>query len=216
MDQVRAAVSVARRVCIIFGALTAIGCQRTGEAAPVQTPPQDTSYRSQPGYVVDSILPLDEALRRFRVGIHSVPTRLEGGASTRSGLVGAFAQALERGDTSSLRSLAVDRAEFAYLNYPRSIYTRPPYEQSPAVVWLQLTLGGDKGLRRAVNRFGGQPIQLLGESCNPTAVREGELRLWRGCVMRFVVGKDTLTRRLFGPIIERDGRFKFASYANQL
>jgi hypothetical protein len=116
----------------------------------------------------------------------------------------------------TLRRLAIDRAEFAYLVYPGSIYTRPPYRQPPDITWLQLTLAGDKGLRRAVTRYGGQPVRLLGESCAAPAERDGGVRLWRHCDMRFVVGTDTLTKRLFGVILERDGRYKFASYANQL
>jgi hypothetical protein len=41
--------------------------------------------------------------------------------------------------------------------------------------------------------------------------------LWDECVLRFrgAVG-DTVNRRLFGSIIERRGRYKLVSYANDL
>src|SRR5690242_11835693 len=104
MDEVRAAVVSLRAPLSVLGALVAIGCQRAGDAAEVKgtnavAVAPDTSYRTQPGYVVDSILSPDEALRRFRVGIHERPVRFEGGATSRNALVRTFARALETRDT---------------------------------------------------------------------------------------------------------------------
>jgi hypothetical protein len=48
-------------------------------------------------------------------------------------------------------------------------------------------------------------------------VVEGENRLWRNCRVRRVrAAGDTASGRLFGVILERHGRFKFASYGNDL
>jgi hypothetical protein len=178
---------------------------------------QDSIVRSQPGYVVDSARPIEEALRRFRADIKDTPSVLTGGARSREALVAAFARAVERGDSAALRRMAMTRAEFAYLVYPSSAHTRPPYRQQPEMVWLLLSAAGDKGLRRLVERRAGEPFGLVRVECPNRPVTEGENRLWGGCLVRRVqAGADTTTERLFGPIIERRGRFKFYSYGNAL
>jgi len=46
---------------------------------------------------------------------------------------------------------------------------------------------------------------------------EGANRLWHACrVRRTAEAGAALEQRLFGSIIERDGRYKFVSYANGL
>jgi hypothetical protein len=178
---------------------------------------QDSIVRSHPGYVVDSALPIEEALRRFRADINDTPTVLSGGARSRDALVAAFARAVERGDSVALRRMAMTRAEFAFLVYPSSQYTRPPYQQQPQIVWILLSAAGDKGMKRLVERRAGEPFGLLAHDCPAPPASEGENRLWRGCVVRRMrPPADTATERLFGPILERGGRFKFYSYGNEL
>lgn len=178
---------------------------------------QDSIVRSQPGYVVDSALPIEEALRRFRADIKDTPTALAGGERSREALVAAFARAVERGDSVALRRMAMTRAEFAFLVYPPSRYTRPPYRQQPEVVWLLLSAAGDKGMKRLIERRTGERFNLVAHDCPTPPAVEGENRLWRGCVVqRIRPPADTVTERLFGPIISRGGRFKFYSYGNEL
>jgi hypothetical protein len=178
---------------------------------------QDSIVRSQPGYVVDSALPIEEALRRFRTDVKDTPTVLVGGERSREALVAAFARAVERGDSVALRRMAITRAEFAFLVYPSSQYTRPPYRQQPEIVWLLLSAAGDKGMKRLVERRKGERFSLAAHECPTPPAVEGENRLWRGCVVRRIrPPADTVTERLFGPIIARGGRFKFYSYGNEL
>lgn len=178
---------------------------------------QDSILRAQPGYVIDSAIPIEEALRRFRSDLSPAPVRLTGGRPTRTALVEAFAQAVERGDSLSLREMGMSRAEFAYLVYPFSRYTRPPYRQQPEITWLLLAAAGDKGIRRLVERRAGQPFRVIGHDCPREPEVEGDNRIWRGCtVRRLRAFGDTVSERLFGPIIERGGRFKFYSYGNEL
>jgi EAL domain-containing protein (putative c-di-GMP-specific phosphodiesterase class I) len=52
--------------------------------------------------------------------------------------------------------------------------------------------------------------------CDPITVREGRNVRHAGCLLRLVDEKgDTVTKRYFGSIIERNGRYKFLSYTNQ-
>ena len=44
---------------------------------------QDSINRAQPGYIVDSILPMDEQLRRFRAGLKESPRALNGTAHSK-------------------------------------------------------------------------------------------------------------------------------------
>lgn len=174
----------------------------------------DSAVGGVPGRVVDSARSLDDDLRRFRANIPVAPTRFRGGAESRESLVLGFIDALARADTVTVAGMALTRAEFAYLTYPSSPYTRAPYRQSPEIVWLLLQAEHDKGLTRLLRRTGGRRIDYLGHRCDADALREGPNRLWRGCRVRVRIGDEAPEdRRLFGVIIERDGHFKFANYS---
>lgn len=178
------------------------------------TAPGDTSYRLRPGYVVDSLRPIEEELRRFRGGLAPVRA-FEGGAPSVAELVDRVVRGVARRDTAALRALALTRAEFAWLVYPDSRYTRPPYRQAPGLVWLQLERAGGTGLRRLLDRLGGQTLRPAGHRCDGAPEVEGGVRLWRGCRVALVRAPgDTTRARLFGVVVERDGRFKIANYAN--
>ncbi len=79
---------------------------------------------------VDSILPREEALRRFREGLRA-PANLTPAASTRKELIAAFLHAVEVRDTAALRSLTLTREEFAYFYYPSTPTSMPPYGLGP-------------------------------------------------------------------------------------
>jgi hypothetical protein len=193
-----------------------LGCDRgtTGTAAQGTA---DSSTGALPAQVVDSVLPIEEELRRFRADIPGAPTEFTGGTTSRRALVESFVRAVERADTAALAEMVQSRAEFAHLTYPSSPYTRPPYRQSPQVTWMLLQNAGVTGLRRVVDRLAGRPVGYLDYECDAEPLVEGENRLWRNCRVRRVrAPADTVTGRLFGVILERNGRYKFASYANDL
>lgn len=176
---------------------------------------QDSLNRAQPGYIVDSILPVEEQLRRFRVGLTEVPSRLVGGEANREELVREFMRRLEASDTASLIRMTVSKAEFAYLVYPESPNSRKPYQQSPDLVWLQHSAASGTGLTRLLERLSGSGIRVHSLTCDPKPLREGSNRIWRNCAVRFAARSgESKTLRLFAGIIEREGRFKILSYAN--
>ena len=169
-----------------------------------------------PGYVVDSALPPEETLRRFRLGLDPM-TRFDDGATrSRNALVQRFARAVAKGDTAALRGMSLSRGEFAYLYYPSTQYLHPPYEMAPDVLWRLMHARSESGRKRLVARVGGTEIRVAGYDCEPTPEVEGSNRLYKQCTIRFRrAGADSVERRrLFGSIIERDGRYKFVSYAN--
>jgi hypothetical protein len=174
---------------------------------------QDSINRAQPGYIVDSILPVAEELRRFRADIPTRARRLEHGAPSIDSLVARFADALARHDTTALARLAVTRSEFAYLIYPSSRHARAPYRQKPQIAWMLLQGASNQGATRLLGRLAGAELKMLGHHCIDAPEVEENNRLWQ-CSVRSASAGETTSRRLFGAIVERDGRFKFLSFAN--
>lgn len=188
-----------------------------GRADSIARAHQDAINRTLPGYVVDSILPVEEELRRFRGAIGgTIVVGLKGGSSTRVALVKRFVRALVLRDSADLGAMLLTPREFADLVYPESPYTRPPYRQSPGLVWNQIQNPSGAGLTRLIRRLSGQPLPYDGHSCEAKPDRQGRNLIWTGCVVRLVdPSGDIRKNRLFGSIIEREGRFKFVSYVNE-
>ena len=126
-------------------------------------------------------------------------------------------RALERADTADVRRMMMTRAEFAYLYYPGSAFTRRPTRQEADLAWFLHMRESGKGASRALARYGAAPLRLVDHDCEPEPVVEGENRLWHGCRVRIVGAQgDSARLRLFGPILERDGMFKLYSFSNDL
>lgn len=168
--------------------------------------------------VVDSIFPVEEEIRRFKAARGNVSTsELEHASASRDELVRRFMRGLEARDTAELRAMALSATEFIDLYYPTSIYSKPPYKQSPELVWMLIQQSGEKGIGRALQRYGGTDQKFEGYECDAEPLTSGENRVWEGCVIRWSPAQDIPSPiRLFGPIIERDGKLKFISYANDL
>ena len=178
---------------------------------------RDSVVSSRPGYVIDSILPVEEEIRRFQATAGTRPLTLAHGATSRTTLVAQFVRALERSDKGGLASLVVDRAEFAFLIYPTSPNAAPPYRQSPELVWLTRSAANTKAAQRVLARVGGRSIRYAGFTCPDSATRHGTNTIWAGCTVELLSGGgDTTSLRMFGPIVQREGRFKFLSLTNAL
>ncbi|MEO8333374.1 MAG: hypothetical protein ABI664_00275 [bacterium] len=205
------------------------GCDRSDEAFAANTPAdsvrvdslararQDSINRTLPGYVVDSILPVEEELRRFRAALPGdSATAFTGGSKSREALVRRFVKALVANDTSDLQAMAVHGREFADLYYPESPYTHPPFRQSPALAWSLIQNPSTSGLTRLVRRLGGKPMSYVSHNCDAKVLHEGRNTRYAGCIITIVDAEGkTVTKRYFGSIVERDGQYKFMSYTNQ-
>jgi len=178
----------------------------------------NSDARAQPRAerVVDSVLPREEALRRFREGLGPVAS-LAGSAPSLDSLVARFVRAVSASDTAALAGLAVTRAEFAYLYYPTAAQGRPPYDLEPGLMWFMLFEHSNQGVNRALRVQGGRPMVPAGYDCGSGPQREGKNVLHGPCVVRWTDERgDTLAERLVGRVLERNGRFKVLSYANEL
>ncbi|HEU0079467.1 MAG TPA: hypothetical protein VFQ76_17555 [Longimicrobiaceae bacterium] len=180
--------------------------------APAAAAPTPTV---RPAAYVDSARTIAEDLRRFRVGLEPVAA-LEGGAASRDALVRGFVEAVESRDTVAAVRMVMSRREFAYLYYPHTPLAAPPREMSPQLAWFLMLQNSEKGITRVFRRLGGAPLGYRGHACDPRPAVQGPTRVWKRCVVRRVTEQgDTTAQALFGGIVERDGRFKFLSYANE-
>lgn len=190
-------------------------CGASAPAAETAQAAAESAAPSPPPVYVDSILPIEEELRRFRTTAGAAPAGLEPAARSRDELVRGFVRAVERQDTAYLRDMLMDRAEFAYLYYPHSEFVRPPMQLAPDLVWMQFQMNGQKGIVRALRRRGGRDSGYTGYECGAAPKKQGGNTIWDECVLKIAVQGDTVRERWFGSIVERDGRFKFVSYANR-
>jgi hypothetical protein len=165
--------------------------------------------------VVDSAIPVEIALERFRGGL-ARPAGLTGGANSREELVRGFVAALEARDTAALRRMVLQKDEFAWFYYPTSHFSRPPYELPPGLLWFQMQGQTEKGASLLLSDRAGSPLGYVGHAC-ATERREGDNSISGSCVLRRVTSAgDTVGDRLFGLVLERGGMYKFVSYANKL
>jgi hypothetical protein len=163
---------------------------------------------------VDSFVPPEEALRRFRAPLGPAPTRLAGGEAGRERLARAFVRAVAARDTAALNRLLLSRAEFAWLYYPSSALRAAPYELDPQMAWYQLRTQSEKGIARVLDRMGGDAFVYRGLDCPPAPRRERANLVWDGCVLRYALDGQAQRRRLFGGIVARAGAYKFVGYGN--
>jgi hypothetical protein len=199
----------------LISALTAVAVLWACRPAPEASARTSGTATTTAG-VVDSAIPREEALRRFRQGIPPVDT-LTGGADSRDALVRGFVAAVEQADTATLRRLLMTRQEFAWIYYPDNPQGLPPYDLSPGLLWFLLDNRGAIGLSHLMQERVGTPLRYVRYQCDSLPSMEGENRVWGPCVIaRRQAGGDLLLERLFGPILERRGRFKFVNYANKL
>ena len=134
---------------------------------------QDSINRASPGYVVDSVLPVEEEIRRFRAAVGGDPAvELRDASESRAELVKRFVRDLAAGDSADLKRAMISPREFVDLIYPTSPNTHPPYRQSPAFVWMQISGQSASGLTRALQRRARQQLTYTGHECDPKVARQ--------------------------------------------
>jgi hypothetical protein len=204
--------SLGRTSAIAISTVLVVGCSE-----PAETPQAAATAPPHVETRVDSIIPIEEAIRRFKSGLPPGPpaVALEGGTSSRDELVQQFIHAVEVTDTAALVRMNLNAREFIDLYYPFTKFTKPPYQLDPAVVWLMLRENSEKGLRRIVQRMAGLPFGYEGYACAEPATVEGDNRIWENCRLKRSTGEPREIR-LFGGIIERAGHYKIFTYANDM
>lgn len=185
---------------LLAALLAGCGTERAAEAAPAGP--------------VDSIRPPEEALAAFRAGMAPVDS-FSGGAPSLDSLVAGFARALEESDTAAIRDLVLSRAEYAYLYFPSLQRMNPGLNMQPEVMWLLHGQDSLKGITRVMRRLAGGQARFGAYACEDAPQVEGENRYWHRCTVEVIApDADSSRIQLFGSVVERGGRYKFVSYAN--
>ena len=199
-----------RAVLLLAIGAAAAACARDAEQA---TPAADLP----PGYVIDSALPIDTLLARFRATLPDSPTTLVGGESSPERLTRSLLGALTAQDTATIRRLVLNRSEFGWLYYPHTRFTKRPYELGPELLWIQVNENSEKGIVRLLRRYGGSAMRFETLACPDSVVVEGPNTITGPCQVTFAAADSAArTMQMFGSIIAREGRYKFVSYANEL
>ena len=205
MDRMRCALWCCALVLVVSGC--------AGDRSPSRDATGEAGA-SAPATAVDSILPIEVHLQRFRKGLPQVDA-LSGGYGTRDSLVADMIAATAARDTAALLRMRLTPAEYAWLYYPAHIYNAPPYELDPGTFWMMIEGNNDKGLGRLLHHRGGNRIVLRGYKCEESSAVRLPVREWNRCTVQLTVNRVESTEQLFGSIVEIGGRFKFVSYANQ-
>jgi hypothetical protein len=85
-------------------------------------------------------------------------------------------------------------------------------------MWQRAMQGSENGLALAFGEFGGKRLVLDAVVCPDSVPRAtGALLLWERCAIRMhTPAGEKVDNQFFGSIVGRAGRWKFASYTNDL
>ena len=194
-----------RKVAIALLAVVAASsaCSRS-DARDASVAPPDTLHTAV------------ESLRRFRAALSPVDS-LSPAFATKEDLARAFITAVVANDIPRLAETVIDRAEFAWLYYPDNPISHPPYELPAGIAWFELEGNSLAGVRRALAAYARRKPSFRGLACAADPIVQGANRLWNGCTVVLTLEDGTTARvRMFGSILERGGRFKLVTAANDL
>ena len=204
----------ANRAILIACSVFIAACKRDTPADEQQKHIQEVVAA---GGVVDSILPIAVQLERFRATITDKPDTLRHASASANALVMRLSAAVASSDTAELNAMVLDRAEFAWLYYPGSKMSLPPYEAPPQLLWGQILASSNEGAQNLLKKFGSTAFKVTGANCPKPPIVEGQNLLHEGCLLTVQSpGAVPGEAQYFGTIIERDKRFKFVSYASRL
>lgn len=198
----------------VVGALTlsiaAAACSRDG----AENAKAKAESATKAATVVDSALPREVELERFRTGLDTAKA-LVGGLASRDALVDAFVKNLAARDTLKLAQLGLTKSEFAWIYYPSSPIGKPPYDLAPALMYFQFDGNSRKGFVHLLEERGGKDLKIVGYDC-ATTEKQDKNTVYSQCMFkRLQAPGDTLSELFFGGIIERDGKFKILNFANK-
>jgi hypothetical protein len=182
-------------------AMLCAGCRNTAPEAEAAVP-------------VDTLRAPAEALARFRDGL-PIADSLAGGAPSRDSLVARFADAVARQDTAAVRGMVLDRAEYGWIYFPSLQRMNPATHLQPEVMWMLQAQESEKGITRVFRRLGAGQARFGAYACEPAPRVDGPNRYWDACTVDVIAADgEKATLKLLGSLIERGGRWKIVSYAN--
>lgn len=122
-------------------------------------------------------------------------------------------QALSAGDRSALRALALSEAEFRDVVWPALPASRPERNIPWDYAWQDLKGKSDAHLEARLAAWEDRGYRVISVAFAGETTDHGSFRVRRHSTVTLIdsVGQETRTR-LFGSLIEMDGRYKVFSY----
>jgi len=121
--------------------------------------------------------------------------------------------ALAERDQATLLALPLSDTEFRTIVWPELPSSRPEVNLPVAYAWGDLRTKSLGHLGATLNRWGGRRLELAGVEFRGETTAYATYSVHRDPVVRVrVEGGEPERVRLFGSILERDGRFKLFSY----
>ena len=192
-----------------LGCLALLAAVAAGSACTPSDP------RARTATPADTLHSPAEDLRRFRAPLVRVD-ELAPRFASKEDVARAFVAAVAANDVTLLAQTLMTRAEFAWLYYPESPVSQPPYGLPAGLAWFELEGNSLAGVRRALSTYAGS-VAFRELTCDRPPVMQGANRLWNGCTVLLTLEDGSRTSsRMFATIVERDGHFKIASAANDL
>ncbi len=120
---------------------------------------------------------------------------------------------IENGDPETLHEIALDETEFHELVYPELPASRPERNTSADFVWSMLHQRSRNSLAFTLDRYRGEPLELVAVDFAGETTDYGPFRVHRQTTLtvRRPGGQQAVVQ-LFGSMIEQDGRFKIFSF----
>ena len=120
---------------------------------------------------------------------------------------------IEAGDRDRIGKIALSEAEFRSLVYPALPASRPERNTSAEFLWGMLAQRSRNSLAFTLDRYRGRPLELVAVDFVGESTDYGPFRVHREAVLtvRHAEGEPSAVR-LFGSMIEREGRFKIFSF----
>lgn len=141
------------------------------------------------------------------------PPPLECTHATPEALGRAVLAAVAQNDIHALRALAVSEQEFRAHVWPELPAARPERNLPCSYVWGDLRQKSEQHLARTLATHGGRRYHLVRVEYGGGTQRYGDYAVHGGAT--FVVRDDSggeAALRLFGSVLEKDGRFKVFSF----
>lgn len=130
-----------------------------------------------------------------------------------SALSRAVLDSFERRDVSALQRLAVNEQEFRDHVWPELPSARPERNLPLQYVWGDLSQKSQAALGVTLARRGGQHYDLISVRFSAGTTRYDSYQIHRKAALTVKDADGAVTElRLFGSVLEKEGRFKVFSY----
>ena len=144
---------------------------------------------------------------------NTTPTRLAAAQASAPELAQAVLAALERRDLTSLRAVALDEQEFRDEVWPELPSARRERNLPFSYVWGELRQKSEAGLAQTLASHGGQHYDLIAVRFLDDTTQYKSYLVHRKAELTVKDTAGTQTQlRVFGSVLEKNGRFKVFSY----